>query len=92
LTEDGREGISGLWFRGLDESERARMSAILSESSVTFERFHEIIKGLYRTAHAKVDDMSSPNWALVVARQEGYKEALRDINNLLPKTKRKSKR
>jgi hypothetical protein len=74
-----------MWFRGLDESERARMHDILKGSSTTFDRLRELIKGLYRTSHHDTTDMSSPNWALNMARHEGYKEALRDIHKLLPR-------
>jgi hypothetical protein len=87
LTAREPEGIATIWLRGLDADKKKEVVELLLRSTVQFDLLRNALEELYRAAQQVEDDITSPNWHLVAARQAGYKKALRDIHKLLPRPK-----
>jgi hypothetical protein len=83
----GNKGVSGLWFKGMDEGDRVKFTELLRHSGTQFDRMRTILVELYRGSRTRERDMTNPNWSHLAAKELGYQEALLDIYKILPTTK-----
>ncbi len=77
FEKDG--GIDSKWLRGVEDSEKSKLIARLTGYSDIWEKFEYIIAYLYRSKLKPLKVTEEVLW------NEGYKQALIDVYNHIPR-------
>lgn len=72
------------WFKGLSADEAEKMKKIVSSNKIMLDKLSEICYNRLQALNSITEeDYDSPSWAHKQAHINGYKHALKDLQELL---------